>query len=76
MLTVEDKVRTVVSNVLRIRMDSVAGDQRLVLDLGADSMDKLELLMQFDIELDDDALESAQTVDDLVRLVDAKRVAA
>jgi acyl carrier protein len=71
-----EQVRAVVSDSLCVRIAQVTPESRLVADLGADSMDMLQLLLrletEFEIELDDEALESMKTVADVARVIDEK----
>jgi len=50
--------------------EKFVGDEHLINDLGADSLDMIELVMliedEFDIEISEDAMEKIDTVGDLV----------
>lgn len=71
------QLRAIVSTVLRIRPDKVRGDAALAADLGATSLDFVELVMavedEFDIEISDMEANKLDTVDDLVALVERVR---
>ncbi|KDR41566.1 acyl carrier protein [Caballeronia glathei] len=74
---VEERVKDVISDQLGINLSDLKGDMHIVKDLGADSLDFLELIMnaedEFGIELDDnEAAEKVQTVQDLINLVALK----
>lgn len=70
---VEDRVRALLADHLGHDAARVIDDARLVQDLGADSLDFVEIAItveeQFSIEVPDDQVESARTVGDIVKLV-------
>ncbi|MEK7293952.1 MAG: acyl carrier protein [Nitrospirota bacterium] len=63
---VEDKVKKIVAENLGVEEDEVVPDAKFVDDLGADSLDTVELLMAFeeafDIEIPDEDAEKILTV--------------
>lgn len=71
METIEDRVMGVVVEVLRIRADEVTDATIFVDDLGADSLDTVELVMalekEFGCEIPDHVVSSMETVGDVVR---------
>jgi acyl carrier protein len=75
--TLSVQVREIVGTVLRISPDRARGDARLVGDLGATSLDFVELVMavedEFDVEISDTEADKLVTVDDVVALVDRMR---
>ena len=62
----ESRVRKVVCQVLGVSDDMIAMDNHFVFDLGAESTQSVELVAafeaEFDIEMDDDAAMSVDTV--------------
>ena len=70
---IEPKVIEIISNQLSLRDHDIQLDSRFVDDLGADSLDLVELIMEmeeeFDIEIPDDDLEQLQTVQNVVDYV-------
>ena len=66
MSEVLDKVVEIVCNQLEISKDDVKPDSSLVEDLGADSLDTVELVMafeeEFDLEIPDDEAENITTI--------------
>ena len=68
MSSVEDQVRSIIAEQLGIKADEIKDDASFVDDLGADSLDTVELIMQFeeDFELDipDEDAEKIQSVQD------------
>ena len=65
-MSIEDRVKKIVSDQLGKSMDEVQSDSSFVDDLGADSLDTVELVMaleeEFDIEISDDEAENISTV--------------
>lgn len=68
--SIESKVIEIVANQLSLREDEIRADSRFVDDLGADSLDIVELIMEmeeeFDIEIPDEDVENMTTVKDVV----------
>ncbi len=75
MALLEDITEVVVEQ-LSVSADEVKGDAKFVEDLGADSLDVVELVMaleeKFDIEIPDDEAEKIQTVNDVVTYIESK----
>lgn len=71
-----DRVRCVLQKVMVIDGARLTDDARLVEDLEAASLDRIEAIMaleeEFGIEIPQDAAESVRTVGDLVRFVEAQ----
>jgi len=71
-----DDIKEVVVEQLSVSADEVKDDAKFVEDLGADSLDVVELVMaleeKFDIEIPDDEAEKIQTVSDVVAYVESK----
>ena len=76
MSTIEERVKKIVVEQLGVKEDEVTNSASFVDDLGADSLDNVELVMafeeEFDIEIPDDAAEHIQTVGDAVKFIDEK----
>jgi len=70
-----EKVREVISNVLGIEPENITMESSFIEDLGADSLDVVELIMdlqdEFDIEIPDEEAEKVQTVGDVVDYIKA-----
>ena len=49
-MSVEDKVKKIVSDQLGTAIDEIQSDSSFVDDLGADSLDTVELIMEFEKE--------------------------
>ena len=71
------QVREIVGIILGISPDKARGDVALVADLGATSLDFVELVMavedRFGVEISDTEADRLVTVDDVVALVDRTR---
>lgn len=65
-MSVEDKVKSIVTKQLGLGEDEVNNESSFIDDLGADSLDTVELVMsleeEFDIEISDDEAENILTV--------------
>ena len=70
---VETRVRSVIAVVLKIDEEQISPDSNFVFDLGADSMQSLQLVAafeeDFDIEMEEDEALSVQTVSDAVDFI-------
>ena len=73
----EDKVKKIVMDHLGIEESKISLDSKFIEDLGADSLDTVELVMAFeerlDIEIPDDAAETILTVQNAVDFIDNKK---
>jgi acyl carrier protein len=74
-----EKVKKIVVEQLGVEADDVKPEASFANDLGADSLDTVELVMaleeEFDIEIPDDAAEGIATVQDAVNFIKDKSVA-
>ncbi len=63
-----DKIKTIIAEQLQIDADQVTPDASFMDDLGADSLDTVELIMaleeEFDMEIPDSDAEKIRTVQD------------
>jgi acyl carrier protein len=77
MSEVEAKVRKIVSSHLGAEESKITMDSSFVDDLGADSLDQVELVMAFEeefgIEIPDEAAEKIVRVSDAVNFVNAAK---
>ena len=66
MSNIEDRVKKIVAEQLGVKEDEVSNDSSFVDDLGADSLDTVELVMaleeEFDTEIPDEEAEQITTV--------------
>ena len=72
-----EKVKKIVMDHLGIDESKITPDSKFIDDLGADSLDTVELVMafeeQFGIEIPDDAAETILTVQNAVDFIDNKK---
>ena len=70
-----EKIKAIIAEVLNIDGDSITADTTFVDDLGADSLDIFQIIMgieeEYDIELENEAVEQIQTVGDAVEAIRA-----
>ncbi len=73
MSDIADKVKSIVVEHLGAEEDKVVADASFVDDLGADSLDRVELVMafeeEFSVEIPDEAAEKIQTVQDAINFI-------
>ena len=71
-----DKVKEIIIDQLDVEEDKVTAEASITEDLGADSLDVVDLVMSieesFDIEIPDEEVENIKTVGDIVKLIDKK----
>lgn len=69
-----EKVQAIIANELGIDKEKITMDSRLAEDLGADSLDAVELIMaledEFGIEVDDEAATKIKKVSDIVEFLE------
>ena len=74
MSDIGERVKKIVVEHLNVDADKVTDNASFIEDLGADSLDTVELVMAFEeefgIEIPDDAAESIVTVGDAVKYID------
>ena len=74
MASVMERVADIVSEQLGVDKDKINADTSFVNDLGADSLDTVELVMEleeeFDVNIPDDAAEKIQTVGQAVEFIE------
>lgn len=71
-----DKIRDIIVEQLDVEEDKVTAEASITEDLGADSLDVVDLVMSieesFDIEIPDEEVENIKTVGDIVKFIEAK----
>ena len=74
MSDISGRVKKIVIEHLGVEEEKVTDNASFIDDLGADSLDNVELVMafeeEFDIEIPDDAAEHIQTVGDAVKFLE------
>jgi acyl carrier protein len=80
MSTVEQQVKSIVAEQLGVKQDQVTNEASFVDDLGADSLDTVELVMaleeEFEIEIPDEDAEKITTVQQAIEYVNERRAKA
>jgi acyl carrier protein len=75
-MSVEDKVKKIIAEKLGVDLEEVVPEASFVDDLGADSLDLVELIMsmeeEFDTDISDEDAEKIQTVKDAIEFVRAQ----
>ena len=71
-----EKVKAILAEQFDVDEDKITVDTDLQEDLGADSLDVVDLLMsiedEFEVEVPDEEIENIKTVDALVSYIEAK----
>ena len=71
--SVEDRVKQIVVNQLGVEETAVVGKAKFIEDLGADSLDIVELVMameeSFGVDIPDEEAENIRTVEDAVTFI-------
>ena len=79
MSDVAERVKKIVIQHLGVDADKVVDNADFIDDLGADSLDRVELVMAFEeefgVEIPDDAAETIVTVGDAVRFIEKAKAA-
>ena len=77
MSDIEARVKKIIAEQLGVPESDVPNEKAFVADLGADSLDTVELVMAleeaFDIEIPDEAAEGIATVGDAVKYIQDKQ---
>ncbi|MBE7051394.1 MAG: acyl carrier protein [Ruminococcaceae bacterium] len=70
-----EKVKDIIANQLGVDADSITMNSSFIEELGADSLDVVELIMaletEFDLEIPEDEAENVSTVGDVVEYIKA-----
>ncbi len=76
-MSVDKRVREIVAEQLERDVNEVKGESSFIDDLGADSLDIVELVMkmeeEFSIEIPDEEAEKIKTVNDVVNYITAHK---
>ena len=77
---VSDRVRAIIAEQLGVKLEEVTDAASFIEDLGADSLDTVELVMaleeEFGIEIPDEDAEKMVTVGDAVKYIEQKSAGA
>ena len=74
-MSTEERVQKIVCDQLGVSLEEVKQDASFIDDLGADSLDTVELVMafeeEFEIEIPDDSAEKIQTIQDAINFIES-----
>jgi len=75
-MAVEEKVKAIIAEQLGVKSEEVTNEASFVDDLGADSLDTVELVMAFEeefgIEIPDEDAEKITSVGEAIKYIDEK----
>ncbi|HPB67884.1 MAG TPA: acyl carrier protein [Candidatus Omnitrophota bacterium] len=75
-MAVEEKIRSIIAEQLGVKVDEVTPQASFIDDLGADSLDTVELIMaleeEFSVEIPDEDAEKMTTVGDAIKYIEEK----
>jgi len=73
-VSVDDKVFEIVAERMGVKKEDISKETSFITDLGADSLDQVELIMeledQFDLNIPDEDAENIQTIGDAVKYIE------
>ena len=76
MSEIADRVKAIIADNLSVEDDKITNEAVLTTDLGADSLDTVELIMAFEkefcINIPDEEAEKIQTVGDAIAYIESK----
>tara|TARA_B100000282_G_C31338086_1_gene312067 strand:- start:240 stop:473 length:234 start_codon:yes stop_codon:yes gene_type:complete len=71
-----DRVKDLIVNLLNVNKETITEQSKFIEDLGADSLDAVEIVMaveeEFGIEIPDDADEHIKTVGDITKYINER----
>ncbi len=69
-----EKLKLILSNQFDVEEDTITMDTNIIEDLGADSLDVVDMLMsledEFDVEIPDEEIEKMRTVSEVVAYIE------
>ena len=75
-MSIEPKVAKIIEEQLGVDQERIKPEASFIDDLGADSLDIVELVMameeEFDMEIPDEDAEKLKTVDDVTKYIEGK----
>ncbi len=76
MAAVEERIKAIIAEQLGVKPEEVTPQASFIDDLGADSLDTVELIMaleeEFNVEIPDEDAEKMTTVGDAVKYIESK----
>ncbi len=78
-MAVEEKIKSIIAEQLGVKAEEVTPQASFIDDLGADSLDTVELIMaleeEFSVEIPDEDAEKMTTVGDAIKYIEEKAAA-
>ncbi len=75
MCNIENRIKKIISDQLNVKLEDIKNEKSFTNDLGADSLDVIELIMaleeEFDIEISDDEAEKINTVQSAIDCINS-----
>lgn len=75
-MAVEEKIKAIIAEQLGVKPEEVTPQASFIDDLGADSLDTVELIMaleeEFNVEIPDEDAEKMTTVGDAIKYIEEK----
>ncbi|MBF0484821.1 MAG: acyl carrier protein [Candidatus Omnitrophica bacterium] len=75
-MAVEEKIKSIIAEQLGVKIEEVTPEASFIDDLGADSLDTVELIMaleeEFNVEIPDEDAEKMTTVGDAMKYIKEK----
>ncbi len=72
--SIEDRIRTIIATELGVKPEQITPEAKFIEDLGADSLDTVELVMaleeEFGNEIPDEDAEKLTSVGDVIRFIE------
>ncbi len=76
-MSIEERVKKIVAEQLNVSEDKISPETSFINDLGADSLDMVELVMHFEedfeMQIPDEEAEKIQTVGDAIGYIESKQ---
>ena len=73
-MSVDDKVFNIVAERMGVKKEDISKETSFVTDLGADSLDQVELIMeledQFDLNIPDEDAEKIEAIGDAIKYIE------
>ena len=73
----ENRIRELIAEQLNKKIEEVTDEKEIVKDLGADSLDVIEMLMsleeQYNITVPEEDVVNIKTVGDIIKLIESKK---
>lgn len=76
-MSIEQRVKEIIADQLGVEIEKITPEAKFVDDLGADSLDVVELIMafeeEFNVEIPDEDAEKIATVGDVLEYIKSKQ---